>query len=399
MESCRGTLVPHHIRHPKDFFAESSPPPWTLVLARRLLVVAAVCASFLAACTRKPLTKSELREVTAEIVSAAQKATSHKAEITIRPQPDHGAPTSQGPIDNIYVSVPDSSATPGLEDALANVARRHDLHLVATSSDNNIRFDFSLNGARTHTIYIVPPAAAQPHEAVAPSFPRVPVPHPGANGNLAIILDDLGYDKPAADAVLALPFPVTVSVIPHLPLSSEVAEGAFRRGDEVLLHLPMQSESADVKHEDVELRIGMNSQQVESALAGMLETVPHATGVNNHQGSLATSDITLMQELMPALRQRQLFFIDSRTAASTVAYETAEKAGVRAASRKVFLDDNPTKDAVRAQLDLAVRDALRNGSAIAIGHPHPATIAALADALPDLESRGVHLVFASDLVR
>ena len=111
--------------------------------------------------------------------------------------------------------------------------------------------------------------------------------------NLAIILDDLGYDRAAADSLLALPFPLTVSVIPHLPLSTEVAEEAYRRGDQVLLHLPMESESQDVKHESVELRVGMNSQQVESALAAMLETVPHAAGVNNHQGSRATADPAL----------------------------------------------------------------------------------------------------------
>ena len=361
-----------------------------------LLICGAILLLLAAGCTRKPLTKSELRTITAEIVSAVQKVTSHKAEITIRPQADRGGrATSAQTADSISVSVPDSGETAALENALAEIARRHDLRFVATTSGNEVRFDFTLNGVRTHTIRIIPPNVPEPHIA---AVPHVPAPRVGANGNLAIILDDLGYDQSSADSLLALPFPLTVSVIPHLPLSSEVAEAAYRRGDEILLHLPMQSESADVKHEGVELRVGMNSQQVESALAGMLETVPHATGVNNHQGSLATADTKLMQELMPALRQRRLFFIDSRTTASTVAYETAENSGVRAASRKVFLDDNPTKEAVRAQLDLAVRDALRDGSAIAIGHPHPATIAALGETLPQLESRGIHLVFASEVV-
>ena len=102
---------------------------------------------------------------------------------------------------------------------------------------------------------------------------------------------------------------------------------------------------------------------------------------------------------MPALRDRGLFFIDSRTTTATVAYDVAERSGVPASSRKVFLDDNPTKEAVRAQLNLAARDAVRDGSAIAIGHPRPGTIAALAETLPQLKSRGIRLVFASDLVR
>jgi polysaccharide deacetylase 2 family uncharacterized protein YibQ len=91
--------------------------------------------------------------------------------------------------------------------------------------------------------------------------------------------------------------------------------------------------------------------------------------------------------------------VDSRTLASTVAYDTAERLGVRAASRKVFLDDSATPEAILKQLELAARDAERDGSAIAIGHPRPDTIAALAQGLPRLESRGIRLVFVSELVQ
>jgi len=233
--------------------------------------------------------------------------------------------------------------------------------------------------------------------------PRPPAAHPESGAQLAIIIDDLGHDSASADAVLALPFPVTVSVLPHLLLSSEVAEEAYRRGDQVMLHLPMESlsegdPSEGAVPEAVELRVGMNQTQIAPVVDSMLETVPHAAGANNHQGSRATSDAALMQSLMPVLRAHNLFFIDSRTTAATVAFDSAESAGVRAASRKVFLDDNPTRDAVLAQLDLAARDAQRDGSAIAIGHPHSATIAVLSDGVPALESRGIRLVFASDLV-
>ena len=230
-------------------------------------------------------------------------------------------------------------------------------------------------------------AGAHPPAARAKGTPR-----------LAIIVDDLGSDRDAADSLLKLPFPLTISVLPHLPLSSAIAEEAHRRGDEVLLHLPMEADSPAAEPEAIELRVGMNAAQVESLLAGMLETVPHAAGVNNHQGSRATADPALMDALMPLLREHRLFFIDSRTTAATVAYDTAERLGVRAASRKVFLDDTPSRVAILTQLDLAAADALRDGEAIAIGHPRPATISALAEGLPRIEARGVHLVFASALV-
>lgn len=291
--------------------------------------------------------------------------------------------------ENIYISPSGSAQSRAVTESLARIAQRHNFQTARRDSPGIIVFDYMSNGVRTHSIHVVAPIpSGRASNANSRRFPR-----------LAIIVDDLGYDRSSADSLLALPFPLTVSVIPHLPLSSEVAEDAFHRGDQILLHLPMQSQLAGIKHETIELRSGMSSREVQSTLAGMLATVPHAVGVNNHEGSLATADPALMRELMPALRRRGLFFIDSRTTAATVAYISAERAGVRAASRKVFLDDTPTKQAVSAQLELAARDAARDGFAIAIGHPHPATIAALAETLPQLQSRGIRLVFASDLVR
>ena len=350
---------------------------------------------FLAGCGKKSLSKTELRAVTGEIVAAAQKVAGHKSEIAIRPelQPAKHGISTQLAADNIYISLADPSQTLALTQALTDIARRHDLAIAQTTSSGVIRFDFTFNGARTHTVHIITPLAARAHPKPSPQN------RSGDNPRLAIIIDDMGYDRSAADAVLALGFPLTVSVLPHLPLSTEVAEEAQRRGDQVMLHLPMESEADGAKPEDIELRVGMNVGQVNSTLAGMLETVPYAVGVNNHQGSRATSDPALMQALMPALRQRGLFFIDSRTDVKTVAYDTAERNGVRAASRKVFLDDVASREAILKQLELAARDARRDGFTIAIGHPRPATIAALASGVPRLEANGIHLVFASELVQ
>ena len=350
----------------------------------------------LGGCGKKTVSKSELRTVTGEIVSAAQKIAGRKSAIEIRPEiisAKTGIPAQTG-ADNVYVSLPDVREAATLKSALAEIARRHELTMNETDSSGVARYDFSFHGTRTHSIHVVTPLSPHSARTAVPAKP-----HNRGAPRLAIIIDDFGYDRAAADSVLALGFPLTVSVLPHLPLSNDVAEEAYRRGDQVMLHLPMQSEGESAKTEDVELRVGMRVGEVNSILAGMLDTVPHVVGVNNHQGSLATADPTLMAELMPELRKRGLFFIDSRTEAKTVAYDAAKRAGVRAASRKVFLDDTASRDAVVGQLQLAARDAQRDGSAIAIGHPRPATIAALAEEVPRLEASGIQLVFASDLVQ
>jgi polysaccharide deacetylase 2 family uncharacterized protein YibQ len=219
-----------------------------------------------------------------------------------------------------------------------------------------------------------------------------------ASPKLAIILDDVGSDPSAVDQVFALHFPLTLSVLPLHPHSAAIAEEAHRRGYQVMLHLPMESVGNEAS-EPRQLRLGMNSLQVSNDLGGMLSSVPYAVGVNNHQGSLATSNPALMAELMPLLRQRHLFFVDSRTTAATVAFDAAEHDGVPCAYRNVpFLDDVQEASAIRRQLELAIHGAKEKGEAIAIGHPHNETLQVLREMLPQVEAQGVQLVHASALV-
>jgi len=359
--------------------------------SRRIGAIAfAAALFFLTGCAQKSPTTSQIHAVTSEIVAAAQNATSHKATVTVHTEPRtfHGIPFGAPPVDNIYFSLSDASRDKSLDHAFSEIARRHRMSIVETSSGGVNRYDLSLHGKRTHIVRV----AVQLHARVHPAVPH------GKIARLAIIVDDLGNDRAAGNAIIALPFPVTISVLPGLPYSTETAEGAFQRGKQVLLHLPMEANSGAAASDSRELRVGMRTEEVPAVLTGMLATVPHAVGVNNHEGSRATSDPALMDALMPALRERKLFFIDSRTTAATVAYDAAERFGVAAASRKVFLDDLQTREAIEAQLDLAVSDAIRDGSAIAIGHPHPETIAALSENLSSLQASGIRLVFASELV-
>jgi uncharacterized protein len=224
-------------------------------------------------------------------------------------------------------------------------------------------------------------------------------PHqPGTGARLAIILDDVASDPSAVDAIFSLHYPLTLSVLPNHPQSRQIAEEANRRGYQVMLHLPMES-LANESPEPQELRPGMSTLQISSTLSSMLSSVPDAAGANNHQGSLATANPQLMAELMPVLRAHHLFFIDSRTTAATKAYEQAQSAGVPSAFRNVpFLDDVQEVGAIRRQLELAFTEAREKHEAIAIGHPHPETLRALAELLPQAQAQGIRLVHVSGLV-
>ncbi|MHB8485856.1 MAG: divergent polysaccharide deacetylase family protein [Candidatus Acidiferrales bacterium] len=324
-------------------------------------------------------------------MAAAQKVGGRDAEIVIRPEMGaRQGERAQLVADDIFVNLPDAAKAPAVEGALDRAAARYHLaHVPHSSSSGVIRFDYLLNGRRTQSIHISVSNATNANRAGT---------KPGSGPRLAIIIDDLGNDLAPAEALLKIRYPLTLSILPSQLHSAEIADEAFRRGDQVMLHLPMEFEGNAAKPEAIELRVGMGASEVDRLLAQMIEAVPHAAGINNHEGSRATTDPALMADVMAVLRQRNLFFIDSRTTAATVAYDAARQAGVRAASRNVFLDDIETREAILRQIELAKSDATREGSAIAIGHPHPATIAALEQALPQLKARGVRLVFASALV-
>jgi uncharacterized protein len=360
---------------------------------RFLLIPCLALGLVLASCTKEHPSADEIHAVTKEFTEAAQGVVGTQARITVRPiTATLVGGKSYLAEDQIAIVLDDPGKQAALESALDAVAERHHLTRGPTSTAGSVAvFAYMRDAHRTHSIHLIKPGAAStPKAAHLPS---------GAP-KLAIIIDDLGRDLPPPREILRIGYPLTLSVIPNLPNSAEVAEEAHRRGDEVLLHLPMQAIEPSAKAEAVELRVGMKSNQVEATLSAMLTTVPHAAGVNNHQGSRATADPALMNSLMAALKQRGLFFVDSRTTKETVAYDTAEKDGVRAAFRNAqFLDDTPTRAAILAQLNRAVSDAQRKGWAITIGHPHPATIAVLREELPRLKSRGVDLVFVSEVVR
>lgn len=216
----------------------------------------------------------------------------------------------------------------------------------------------------------------------------------------AIIIDDLGQDVKVARQVLSLPGAVTVSVLPHLPASRRTAAEAHRAGREVMLHLPMEALlKAKARVGEDTLREGMPGVEVERTIASDLDWVPYASGVNNHMGSRATANSPLMSEVMKTLASRHLYFIDSRTTASTVALRTAREAGLSAFYRSVFLDDTESVEYTLRELQ-RLREVVREqGVALAIGHPHPTTLIALERFLPELDRDDIELVPPSQIVR
>jgi polysaccharide deacetylase 2 family uncharacterized protein YibQ len=242
----------------------------------------------------------------------------------------------------------------------------------------------------------------KPHLALGVLLPWLAA-HPAAadcdgSGSrwLAIIIDDLGYSAAASRGAVALPAPVTLSIIPGTPHAEETAQQGAALGKEIMVHLPMSSADTPVA-DPIALTEHLTADGFDRVLAEALASVPGARGVNNHMGSHLTTDPVAMQRLMQTLRAEGLFFIDSRTSADTVAAAEAERAGIPHASRNVFLDHDPEADRVAHEFDRAVSLARTQGTAIAIGHPHRDTLAVLRQRLVALPE-DILVVPASSIV-
>lgn len=214
----------------------------------------------------------------------------------------------------------------------------------------------------------------------------------------AIIVDDLGQNLEAARELVALPYPLTFSVLPHLQHSEETAQVVHGAGREVMLHLPMEPEPGSRERPGPGVVTeGMRDSQVAGVVNVDLASVPYACGVNNHMGSRATRDGALMAEVMKVLADHRLFFVDSRTTPRTVAQDAARQAGVPSFARSVFLDDTESVSYTVGQLQKFCQVIARHGAALAIGHPYPSTIAALREFLPEFDRQDIQLVPASEL--
>ena len=217
---------------------------------------------------------------------------------------------------------------------------------------------------------------------------------------ISIIIDDIGNNFEAGKRVVNSSLPVTCSILPARPHSIKLARLAHKKGKEVMLHLPMQaSKSEKLGHGG--LTSEMSKQEFTRIVDISIDAIPHAQGINNHMGSLLTSNSGHMEWLMQTIanRDEHLFFVDSKTSAETVAEYAAQSYHIPSVRRDVFLDSIAhDKVFVKQQIQQLIKIAKQQGYALAIGHPHQTTLFVLEQELSKSTVQDVQLVTVSELI-
>src|SRR5262252_4697536 len=215
---------------------------------------------------------------------------------------------------------------------------------------------------------------------------------------VAIVIDDVGIDRPRSKRAWELPGPLTMSFLPYAKDLGEQARIARGRGHELMLHLPMEPSGRNDPGPNA-LLVSLSDAELRQRTQAALDSFEGYAGVNNHMGSRFTAFRPGMETVLRQFRARGLMFLDSRTTPQSVGDQVSQEIGLPSIVRHVFLDDDESLESVRRKLAETEAVARRQGFVVAIGHPHEATLQALAEWLPGLPGKGLALAPATAVLR
>ena len=214
--------------------------------------------------------------------------------------------------------------------------------------------------------------------AIPKPMPRSGIQEKDLRPKVAIIIDDLGYDSDLAFSFLKLNLELSLSILPSAPFTDIIVREANKKGREIILHQPMEPKDyLSVDPGRGALFLSMDERDILQVLNKNLREIRGAKGVNNHMGSSFTENREKMQVILQELKNRGLFYVDSRTTMRTVGFEEAKKIGLPTVARTLFLDNNPDPKAISVQIEHLLEIAGNFGSAIGIGHPYNETLETL----------------------
>lgn len=258
-----------------------------------------------------------------------------------------------------------------------------------------------LNRPQNMTVHNLAPQAVEQAQkkTVQSKNPVKPVTVSTKNPLVVIVIDDMGLNQRNSKRVVALDAAITLAYLPYAERLPEQTQNAFARGHELIVHVPMEPDNVARNNPGPNaLLTTLSEQENVTRLNKNLQAFDQYIGLNNHMGSKMTADAEQMRPIMRAIKAKGLWFLDSKTIGHSIAGQIAEEEGVPFAVRDVFLDNVHDVNYVLGQLRETEKVANTKGYAIAIGHPHDATIVALQQWLPQAQSRGVMIVPLSTII-
>lgn len=210
---------------------------------------------------------------------------------------------------------------------------------------------------------------------------------------LVIVIDDV-VTKNQKETILSVGYPITMSFLPPTPDHKDSAKIALNLPF-YIVHLPLEASKAFKNAEPNTLTVTDSYEKIEARIKEIRRFYPDAKYLNNHTGSVFTSNYKAMDNLFKALIKHNFIFVDSKTSPNSVAKELCVKYGMPYIVRDTFLDNKKDYKYIQNQLLDAVKVAKKVGFAIAIGHPYDITLKVLKESKHLLKD--VELVYLNKL--
>jgi len=194
-----------------------------------------------------------------------------------------------------------------------------------------------------------------------------------AQKTISIVVDDFGgISGGLLDGFFELDTEICFAIFPDEAHSLATMQRATRQGRETLIHVPMEPIGYPrINPGENAILVQHNDTQISRLLNQFISRIPDAIGINNHMGSLATTDPGVMQAVMNTLRDHDMAFLDSRTSNVSVAYQIAQKSHIKAYRNDIFLDSpNISSATMEAKLNQINRLSATQNHIIAITHCH-----------------------------
>jgi hypothetical protein len=274
-------------------------------------------------------------------------------------------------------TLPFSFIEENLKRSLSQLGRTVAIHSL--HSTGSLHVDISVQSRRTHQLTFI---MLQPTTGKAVLRPKI-----------ALVIDDLGEERRIARELLEWDFPLTFSILPFTPYAKTIAREAHLKGKEVIVHVPMEPHGyPKVRPGEGALLEEMNEESLRQQLVKDIEAVPYIKGASNHMGSRLMEDPEKVKVILSELKQRRLFFLDSRTTPQTVGMNVAQNLGLKGVERSLFIDHSLDEEDIKQKIEKLISLSLSNGKAIGIGHPHPSTLKSLKEMIPKIKEKGIELV-------
>jgi polysaccharide deacetylase 2 family uncharacterized protein YibQ len=298
------------------------------------------------------------------------------------------------------VPLPAPNEEPQGAASLRWVHRRYELTLPRPHQSNAV--EQMLDGVRTAaegvTLQVTPqPSGAQVQIGVDGLLTHTVTFHwLDRHPRVALIIDQLGDDLLVARAFAGISVPLTFAVMPFRPFSKEVAELARLFGREVLLQFPGEPEAAEAARPEI-----MSASARSDPLREIdrdLTSVPYVIGVSDMDSRLS-GDPQQRKLVLDALKQRKLFLLDGRSAATSTVCEVAATTAVACAAPSRWFDDSDDGESIDAQAEALLSFAGARADTIAVVHPRLSVAPALEKLAPRFAAADIDIVPVTAMLR